>query len=688
MAEFKSPAAVIYTFEDPIPESTDGTSLTTPIPLFTRVGVPKDIYPDWLKSDLTPSQYDPETGAVLEGSTAVNPNWSDQWVLVSAKVSITRFWACSTATFTLALPLEDPDIELPMAPIHPEMPIAIALGYEDLNGSIMFNIPSKELHRVFTGYVDTISYKLTNKQVLCVVACRDSIRFLVDNKLNRVFTDKNLTTQGLDISGDRTRVIKDLVIQGCGVYDNGVAPLNTARIPLTQSTNFPDEPYWDPTDRPELGLTRPSDLKQGEAGLAEQATTHQLLNVMGKFPIEVIKHLSSIEGKPREFYSDRWGNIIWAIRKTNKLTQPWDFYFRNPVAIGNSSGTFPMISGSTEWSTVGTMTEFIVMNPTTGSGEVAGGAFAIQGTLKTRTALGFDMARRSRFIFDDTLDNSDTNISGLEAPFLAAMLSLHGKDVRAGSAEIEGLPEILPGDAVRVWGIGLYPPPHNLFRAEAIIHSYNGMGAKKGFRTNIMYAEIQESLESMTDRIDKDDAVKAVTYNQAVAKPGEAVAKKPEPAKPPEPANTKKTQSNQTTPPKSQAEIEALAAEKQRKDEEEAKEKAKTQKPAPTDPRINMQGYDPNIPRIYRAFISITGIIPKESFPHTAETLAVWLSNRRPVFDKLVQNGFEYPGYPGDDREFTFYAKTKEKITFDQAKAILTLMNFPERSVILAANGP
>jgi hypothetical protein len=415
------------------------------------------------------------------------------------------------------------------------MTIAICLGYENAKGSIMYNIPTKELHRVFTGYVDTISYKLTNKQVLCVVACRDSIRFLVDNKINRVFTDKNLTTQGLDISGDRTRVIKDLVIQGCGVYDNGVAPLNTARIPLTQSTNFPDEPYWDPTDRPELGLTRPSDLKQGEAGLAEQATTHQLLNVMGKFPIEVIKHLSSIEGKPREFYSDRWGNIIWAIRKTNKLTQHWDFYFRNPIAIGNSSGTFPMISGSTEWSTVGTMTEFIVMNPTTGSGEVAGGAFAIQGTLKTRTALGFDMARRSRFIFDDTLDNSDTNISGLEAPFLAAMLSLHGKDVRAGSAEIEGLPQILPGDAVRVWGIGLYPPPHNLFRAEAIIHSYNGMGAKKGFRTNIMYAEIQESLESMTDRITKDDAVKAVTYNQTVAKPGAAVppqGEKPTPTKP------------------------------------------------------------------------------------------------------------------------------------------------------------
>jgi hypothetical protein len=535
---FKSPVAIVYTFDDPIPTEANGSSLELPVPLFTRVGIPYDTYPKWLRTNIEtvrkPVDDNSTGGTVFSG----RQKGMDTWVLQSVKVSLSRFWACSTAMFTLTLPLTDPEMVVPAVPAHPEMPISIAFGYEDTNGSIMYNIPTTEdVERVFTGYIDTISYKFTDTQVVAVIACRDSIRFLTDNKLTGVFTDENSPVQSLSIAGDRTETIKKLILEGCGKFDNGFVPLNEARLAIPEDFESPnpnEEPRWDPSGRKPIGFTDASDTKEGQAGLASQVQTHQLFAVITKHPIEVIKHLSSVEDAPREFYSDRLGNIIWERRKTRKLNKPYDFYFRNKVAIdqGQTQGVFPIFNASAEWSTVGTMTEFIVVNTQPQSANTGlGGSFCVEGKLETRKALGFDMASRSRFVFDDTMEDRDqTDVSQTE-PFLSSMLTLWGKDVKAGSVEVEGIPLLQPSDAIRIWNMGIFPAPYNIFRAEAVIHSYNAVG-KKGYRTSIMFSELQEHLDHKT---------RTFTYEQTISGPGKPETT-PKPVEKAPPAPTPPTQ--------------------------------------------------------------------------------------------------------------------------------------------------
>ena len=116
----------------------------------------------------------------------------------------------------------------------------------------------------------------------------------------------------------------------------------------------------------------------------------------------------------------------------------------------------------------------------------------MMGRMQPTSALGFDMASRTRFVFDDTIQNGEAEVAG--AAFLNAMLMLWGKDVQAGSIEFEGDPEILPGEAIRVWNMGVYPPPDNIFRTEAVVHSYTATGPKRGYYTNIMFSSTEASL--------------------------------------------------------------------------------------------------------------------------------------------------------------------------------------------------
>ncbi len=478
MAVVKIPAAIVYCFDNP-------RELEGPTPLFTRVPIPKEAYPSSL---LTALDNIPVIRPI-DDTTPLGPSeFSDRWVLLSAKVSITRFWACSTAIFTIACPLEDPTQPMPAAPIHPEMPITIALGYD----TGLYGVPKANLKRVFTGYVDTVTYKLTPKRVMAIVALRDPIRFLVDNKLTKIY-DAN-ETQNLDqnivIQGDRTEIIKKLIEDGSGRYSDGAPAIPRSRIFALQSERASILPVDQGT---------PTDTASGSG-----PKVPQVYNVMNRFPIEIIKHLSSVEGHPRELYADEFGRVFWDIRRTNlgpdpadesKIIKPRDYYFRNPVVIDTkeTAGIYPIITASMEWSTIGTFTEFVVVNADSNSHGVSGGSLALRGTLDAQKALGFDMAIRTRFVFDDTLQNQEVSQIATGA-FLNAMLMLHGKDVRAGSIETEGEPTIKPSDAIRVWNTAIYKPPNNIFRVEAVVHSFTGAGPKKGFRTNIMFSATEESL--------------------------------------------------------------------------------------------------------------------------------------------------------------------------------------------------
>lgn len=444
MPQVQIPAAIIYAFKEP--RKLDG-----PVPLFSRVGVPKSTYP-------------PSLRATLEASKAAK-NFADDWVIVSIKVNQTRFWACSSAVITLARPMLDPDEVTRPAPVHPEMLLAIDLGYD----SRLYGLPeARRLRRVLTGYVDTISYKGTAKRMVCQIMLRDRVRFLIDNKLFKVYTVDATGdgSQTFDVTGqNRTDLIKSLISDGAGNWED-----DTPVIPR-DDRNINAEP----SERLPLPIITDPDTSVG-----------QLYNVMNRFPIDIVKHLSSLEGSPREFFADPYGRLHWVKRRTANLDKPKDYWFRNKVVInGPTGGIYPVISLTTDWSTQGMANEFILVNANTSSTGPTGGALSLRARLKTLETLGFDMAQRTRFIFDDTLRDEEALESAL---FLDAMLMLFGKDVRSGTVEVPGDPEMQPGEAVRVWGVGLFPAPDNLFRSEAVIHSYMASGPKKGYRTHVVYA--------------------------------------------------------------------------------------------------------------------------------------------------------------------------------------------------------
>src|ERR1035437_6199517 len=110
---------------------------------------------------------------------------STPWKLFSAKVSLTRLWAASSAQFTLTrriLSIEDRKFDLVKElDIAPEDPIIIDLGYASAPFSDKLVTRSR---RVFFGYIDTINVKLSSKGVKVTISCRDSMRFLIDNKFS------------------------------------------------------------------------------------------------------------------------------------------------------------------------------------------------------------------------------------------------------------------------------------------------------------------------------------------------------------------------------------------------------------------------------------------------------------------------------------------------------------------------
>jgi hypothetical protein len=415
---------------------------------------------------------------------------SGQWVITQIKVSISRFWACSTASIRLAIPLLDTTAPMPLAPVYPEMPLAIAMGYDDT----LYNLlgANAQINRVFTGYVDTVTYKFTPDQIICTIALRDSMRFLVNNKITRMFTGVDIGASqvegGTVISGKRDDIVRGLILDGAGSFGK----TNAEGTPIADADRVFTENrlHIAVSNRNEIVHDTATQLVQsGATGQAITTGVQQYYNVMNRFPIEVIKHLSSLEDRPMEFYADQYGDLHWAPRAMDLETQkPRDYYFRHPVAIDASEtrGIHQILMGSMEWSTLGTVTEFVVVNPQSQDNAV----LAVSGRIVPDKIFGFPMASRTRFVFDDTLSNKDPGSIRNEATdFLLGMLQLWGKDVRGGSIEVLGDTSVYPGDPIRLWGTGLYPAPENLFRVESVIHLLTADGPRKGLRTSILFSE-------------------------------------------------------------------------------------------------------------------------------------------------------------------------------------------------------
>ena len=113
-------------------------------------------------------------------------NLSHGWKLVECTIAQTRYWACSTAQFTITRQILSSDEEnlnfnVELEPfLLPEDPIVIEMGYAD--SLFTDNVAAANSNRVFFGYVDTINVKASARGVKVTVSCRDPMRFLIDNK--------------------------------------------------------------------------------------------------------------------------------------------------------------------------------------------------------------------------------------------------------------------------------------------------------------------------------------------------------------------------------------------------------------------------------------------------------------------------------------------------------------------------
>lgn len=469
-------------------------------------------------------------------------NLDHGWKLVECTVAQTRYWACSTAQFTITRQILSSaeeslnfSVELDSF-LLPEDPIVIEMGYAD--SLFTDTVSDRSRKRVFFGYVDTINVKASARGVKVTVSCRDSMRFLIDNK----FTGQILVAP--DGNGYRVKETSgfDKVQQGLGADPTDVKELERYMgIPLSSAlrkdlliswllftgsngackpgriihSQESEQTLRDPNDRPLTGL--------GPANSPDPAievSTRTLIpprdpgsglsnyNIMNKFPLEVIKHIGSLEAEPREFYADvMTGRLCWRKRRLLNADNPYDLFFLKPGPNGEPPN---VISAEMDWSSVGTVSEIIVVNPQAES-QVSSPAVLTSGVLKVigrlpdnrfykeyiKETYGFRyFTKRSRFIFDDTV-SAETPQEGMD--LIDAMFRIWGKDLRAGTAVIPGNPFIVPGAAIRANNFGLFDG--FIFRVEAVTHRFTASGSSKGFKTSLAFAEPDELREVIQDRV-------------------------------------------------------------------------------------------------------------------------------------------------------------------------------------------
>lgn len=238
--------------------------------------------------------------------------------------------------------------------------------------------------------------------------------------------------------------------------------------------------------------------------------------IMNKAPIEPLKRLSALEDDlPKELFADVHGNVYWTRRymtQGNRLgteADPWKYYLLNHPGVADAQ---PVIAATSEYSTIGTINQIVIVNPLYSTGEGNSNVMAAAGAVDPVKMYGFDMLPRVRFLFDETLNpanlgaNSDLNQlrSILEAQFM-----IWGRDVRGCEVEILGNPSLYVGDAVRSYGMpyfeyteataaiaadqnaGREVKAHGVDelrtnRAEAVVDSVIAEGPKKGYRARVL----------------------------------------------------------------------------------------------------------------------------------------------------------------------------------------------------------
>lgn len=474
------------------------------------------------------------------------------WKLFSVKVSLTRLWAASSAQFTLTRPIlsdEDKRINVmkELVGVAPEDPIIIDLGYAE---ALFTDTRVKDVRRVFFGFVDTVNVKCTHKGVKVTVSCRDSMRFLIDNKFSGKIFEKDWkidTNNLVDLARQNNlgggaplslaELQKALEIKNI----NNPPGLNKHKIigfliyagssggclpsPLVKTYEFDKDYYTKSDSGVQIPLEAPA-LEESSRGIEPPSgVDHNIegFNIMNRFPLEVIKHLASLEAQPRELFSEigddsagyekfSGGTISWKTRYTLNFTKPKVLSFLVPTTINGVVYEPNVISAETDWSTIGTISELIVVNPKAQDNSSSASAVPTAGVVSLSGRLPDErffpeligsafpgikhFTRRTRYIFDDTISAAD--MASAKA-MVDAMFRIWGKDVRSGTAIIPGDATIRPGEAVQCFNFGVFDSPEevledrNIFRVEAVMHQMIAQGPAKGFKTSIAFAEADEN---------------------------------------------------------------------------------------------------------------------------------------------------------------------------------------------------
>lgn len=495
------------------------------------------------------------TGVKLDNTPLFGRNTT--WKLFSVKVSLTRLWAASSAQFTLTRRiLEDSEKEINVMQdlnLAPEDPIIIDLGYSD---ALFSDEKLKDVRRVFFGYVDTINAKCTHKGIKVTVSCRDSMRFLIDNKFSgKVFEkDWKIQTNNMvdmqrqnNMGGGAPLDLKELE-QALGVADLNSPPgLNKHKIiafliyagsnggclpsPLVKIYDSTQHSYTRSEGGEIIPLSAPA-LEESSRPISPPTGVDNNVsgfNIMNRFPLEVIKHLGSLEAQPRELFAEigddgdfpayPGGTISWKTRYTINIANPLVLTFLHPKTINGKSYQPNVISAETDWSTVGTISELIVVNPkaqdnSSGANAVpTAGVVSVSGRLPDERFFpnvinqafpGLNhFVRRTRYIFDDTISASEFASA---VAMVDAMFRIWGKDVRSGTAVIPGNATIRPGEAIQCFNFGFFDSKEeiadekNIFRVEAVTHQLIAQGPAKGFKTSLAFAESDENKQKSINK--------------------------------------------------------------------------------------------------------------------------------------------------------------------------------------------
>lgn len=445
----------------------------------------------------------------------------DKWELVSAKVDLSRIWSASKCFVSIARSYDAQEaIEHP--PVRPEDVIVIEMGYADSPAS-----SNASMNIVFYGVVDSVDSNGLGDRIVTDIIARDPMRYLINNKIR----GSTLHVTAGQQSVNRADIILSTIYLGSQIdyFTTQVKPDGSAHIEITNADQVagltdeillsshppgPDNSYLT-VGRVEKSSRADSLVPPTDPNAARQVG----MEILDKFPIDIIRHLSLVETAPKELYADKYGVVNYESRRTDarKLFSDKEeerysrnYYYRLPIEKAN------IMSIKEQWTTIGSATNFVITSSQAFNSDNKNIAQVyvesptalledvIEGYAPQFQAVGDKPRLRkfttNRFVSDEALIDKDTS-----AAVALALFGIWGRDLNVGSVEIPGDHTLEIGEAIRLWNTPLFGirsesgiedqnswgggPTNGIFRVEALTHYFNS-GPNGGFTTSYIFGPV------------------------------------------------------------------------------------------------------------------------------------------------------------------------------------------------------